>query len=65
MKRAKSLEDPGLLIEDITQTIENKTKEQKGGFLGMLLGILGSGLLENMLAGNGVNRAVRVKEILE
>ena len=53
MKIAESLEDSGLLIEGITQTIENKTKEQKGGSLGILLGTLGAGFLGNMLAGKG------------
>ena len=35
---------------------ENATKEQRGGFLGMLLGILGASLLGNMLAGKGIIR---------
>ena len=39
-----------LLIKGVTQTIENETKEQRGGFLGMLLGTLGTRLLGNMLA---------------
>ena len=38
-----------LLIKGVTQTIENETKEQRGGFLGMLLGTLGTRLLGNML----------------
>ena len=32
-------------------------KEQKGGFLGMLLGTLGARLLGNILARRGINRA--------
>ena len=41
----------------VTKTIENETKEQKGGFLGMLLATLGPSLLGNMLAGKGMLRA--------
>ena len=37
MKMVKSLEDSGLLIKGISETIKNEAKEQKGGFLGMLL----------------------------
>ena len=35
----------------------NKQNEQEGGFLSMLLGTLGKSLLENVLAGKGMNRA--------
>ena len=35
-----SLEESGLLINDVSQTIKNKAKEQKGRFLGKLLGTL-------------------------
>lgn len=49
----KSLEDSCLLIEGLSQTIENKTKEQRGGFL-LLLDIFGISLLGKMLAGKGV-----------
>ena len=38
MKMIKSLEETGLLIKGISKTIENKVKQQKGEFLGMLLG---------------------------
>ena len=37
--------------------VKNEVKEQKGGFLSMLLGTLGVSLLGNMLAGKGVMRA--------
>ena len=40
MKIVKVLKDCGLLIKGITKTIENKTKKQRGGFLGMLLSTL-------------------------
>ena len=45
------------MLKGVTKTIKNKAKEQKGGFLGMLLGTLGAILLGNMLAGKGVVRA--------
>ena len=38
----------------MTKTIKNETKEQKGGFLSMLLGTLGASLLGNLLAGKGI-----------
>ena len=53
----KSLEDSGLLLKGVTETVQNKAKEQKGGFLSMLLGTLGAILLGNALAGKGINRA--------
>ena len=37
MKLVKSLEDSGLLIKEVSETIQNEAKEQKGGFLLMLL----------------------------
>ena len=43
--------------ERVTKKFENKTKKQKGGFLGMLLGTLGASLLGNMLARKGIVRA--------
>ena len=57
MKILMSLEDVSLSTKGVTQTIENKTKEQKGGFLGMLIATLGTNLLGYMLGGKGVNRA--------
>ena len=56
-KIVKSLEDSGLLLKDVTETVENEVKEQKGGFLSLLLGTLGASLLENLLTGRGINRA--------
>ena len=53
----KSLEDSGLLLIGVKETIKDEAKEQKGGFLCMLLGTLGTSLLGNMLAGKGVIRA--------
>ena len=57
MKIVKSLEDSGLLIKCVSKTIQNESKEKKGGFLGMLLSTLGASLLGNMLTGKGLNRA--------
>ena len=53
IKIVKSLEDSGLLLKGVTETVQNEAKEQKGGFLGMLLGTLGASLLGNNLAGKG------------
>ena len=48
MKIVKFFEESGLSIKDVTEIIKNEAKEQKGRFLGMLLGILGASLLENL-----------------
>ena len=53
MKIIKSLEKSGLLIKGVTKTLKNEAKEQKGEFLGMLLGTLGASLLGNLLTGKG------------
>ena len=53
-KIAKALEDSDILLKGITKTIKNETKEQKGGFLSMLLGILGAFLLGSLLSGRGL-----------
>ena len=58
MKIVKFLEDSGLLLKTVSETIQNEAKQkQKVGFVSMLLGILGNSLLGNMLAGKGINRA--------
>ena len=57
IKIVKSLEDSGLLLKGVTETVQNEVKEQKGGFLNMLLGTLGASLLGNLLTGRGVNTA--------
>ena len=57
IKMVKSLEDSGLLLTGVSETIQNEKKEQKGGFLSMLLGKLGASLLGNILAGKGMTRA--------
>ena len=63
MKIVKSLEDPGLLLKDVTEAVQNEVKEQKGGFLSMLLGTLGASLLGNLFTGKGINRAVKDRGI--
>ena len=56
IKIVKSLEDSGLLFKGVSETIQNEAKEQKGGFLSMLVGTLGVTLLERILVGRGINR---------
>ena len=56
IKILKSLKDSGLLLKGVTESVENEVKEQKGGFLSMLLGTLGASLLGNLLTGKGVNK---------
>ena len=51
IKIIEALENSGILLKGVTKTIENKTKEQRGGFLSMLLGTLGASLLGNLLTG--------------
>ena len=53
MEIVKSFEESGFLIKGINETIKNEAKEQKGGFLGMLLGTLGPSLLKNLLTSQG------------
>ena len=43
IKIVKSLEDSGLFLKEVTEPVQNEVKEQKGGFLSMLLGTLGAG----------------------
>ena len=58
MKIIKALENSGILLKGVSKTIKNETKEQRGGFLSMLLGILGASLLGNLLTGGkGIMRA--------
>ena len=57
VKIIKSLEESGLLMKGISETNKNEAKEQKRGFLGMLLDTLGASLLANLLTGKGIIRA--------
>ena len=50
-----SLKDSSLLLKGVSETIQNEAKEQKGGFLSVLLRTLGESLLWNILAGKGIN----------
>ena len=50
-KIVKSLEESCLLTKGVSETTQNEVKEQKGGFLGMLLGTLGASLLGTLLTG--------------
>ena len=54
MKIVKSLEESGLLMKSISETIKNEAKEQKGELLSLLLGTLGTSLLGSMLSGKKV-----------
>ena len=49
MKIDQALEDSNILLKGVTKTIKNETKEQKGGFLSMLLGTVGASLLGDLL----------------
>ena len=64
IKIIKSLEDSGLLVEGVTETVQNEVKEQKGGFHSMLLGTLGASLLGNLLTGKEIYRAGKGKGVL-
>ena len=57
LKIVKSPENSGLLLKGVSETIQHETKEQRGGFLSMLLGTLGASLLGDILSGKGVIRA--------
>ena len=61
LKIVKSLKNSGVLLKGVSETIQHEAKEQKGGFLSMLLGTLGASLLGDILSkglsGKGVIRA--------
>ena len=61
LKIVKSLEDSGVLLKGVSETIQHEAREQRGGFLNMLLGTLGASLLGDILSkglsGKGVIRA--------
>ena len=61
LKIVKSLKDSGVLLKGVSETIQHEAKEQRGGFLSMLLSTLGASLLGNVLSkgltGSGVIRA--------
>ena len=57
MKIVQAFKDSNTLLNGVTKTIKNVTKEKKGGFLSMFLGTIGASLLGNILAGKGILRA--------
>ena len=58
IKIIMALENSGILLKGVSKIIENETKEQRGGFLSMLLGTIGASLLGNLLTGGkGIMRA--------
>ena len=57
IKIIQVLENSNILIKGVTKTIKNETKEQKEGFLSMLLGTLGANLWGNLLTGKRILRA--------
>ena len=63
IKIVKSLEDSGLLLKGVTETVQNEVKEQKGGFLSMLVDTLVVSLLGNLWTGKGIYRAGKGKGI--
>ena len=56
IKIVKSLEDSGLLLKGVIESVQNEIKGRKGGFISMLLGTLGASLLGNLLTRKGVNK---------
>ena len=62
LKIVKYLEDSGLLLKGVNETIKNEAKEQKGGLLSTLLGTLGASLLRDMLFGKKGEVVIRAGE---
>ena len=57
LKIVKSLEDSGMLLNGVSETIKNDANKQKGVFVRMLLGTLGASLLGDVLFCKGVKSA--------
>ena len=57
IKIVKSVEDSGLLLKRVSEIVQNEAREQKGGFLSMLLRALSASLLGNILASKEINKA--------
>ena len=53
-----------MLLKRVTETVQNEVKEEKGGFLSMLLGTLGASLLWNLLTAKGIYRTGKGKVVL-
>ena len=56
MKVIQALEDSGILLKGVSETIKNEVRSQKGSTLGMILGTIADSLLGNLLTGKGVYR---------
>ena len=56
IKIVQDLENSNISLKGVTKTIKNETKEQKAGFLRILLRTVGASLLGNTLAGKGIAR---------
>ena len=54
MKIVKSLEESGLLMKEISETIKDEAKEPKEEFLRMFLGTLAASLSGSALTGKGM-----------
>ena len=59
LKIVKSLEDSNVLLKGVSETIQHEAKEQRGGFLSMLLGTLGASLL-----GDKLSKSVSGKDVI-
>ena len=57
IKFVQALEDSNILLKEVTKTVQNEVKKQKGGFFSMLLGTLGASFLGNLLTGKRIYRA--------
>ena len=63
LKIVKSLENSGVLLKGVSETIQHEAKEQRGGLLGVLLGTLGDSLLADVLSkGLSGKGAIRTAE---
>ena len=63
IKIIKSLEDSGVLLKGVSETTQNEAKEQRGGFLSILLGTLGASLLGDILSkGLSGKEIIRARE---
>ena len=65
-KIIKTLEDSGVLIDGVTETVKHEIKKQEGGFLGALLALLAASLVQPVVSsvvkgirGRGVRSAGR------
>ena len=52
----QALEDSDVLLKRVTKTIKIETKDQKEGFLGILLGTLEASFLGSIWTGKGMLR---------